>query len=188
MMCQGRGGDSPALSCLWVAGTLVPRRVEFASDPEGDNTTPGPGGYSGLRVAPLLLVRGDLFRRGLGFLLMRADLELGCVLHDLVVQGDIVGEDIRHRFFLEDRLPWASGLARSAVNTFIGVNVELVRERTGVGARISVDAVYGTDGYAIRVDTIPAKASDDPSHSVPIANGGLISRRTECRRRNPFLV
>src|SRR5207245_6188975 len=101
-------------------------------------------------------------------LLVLGDLEVAHVRHDLVVEGLVVLEDVGHRDLLEDRLPRALRLARTAVDALVGVDVELIRPLLPVGARVLVDAVYRADGHAPGVETIAAEPRDDVRHAVSL--------------------
>src|SRR5713101_224618 len=119
------------------------------------------------RPAPLLLVLDDLFRARVLDLLVRGDLEVAHVLHDLVVERRVVLEGLRHGYLLEDRLPGTLGLAGAAVDALVGVDVELVRPLLSVSPRVFVDAVDGADGHAPGIYAVATEACDDVSH-VPI--------------------
>src|SRR5262249_18507528 len=115
---------------------------------------------SRLGPAPLLLVLRDLLGGGVLGLHLLLDGELARLVDHGVVELRVLGEDVRHRDFLEDGLPWALGLAGAAVDALVGMDVELVRERRLVRARVLVDAVDGADGDAAGVEAIPAESSD----------------------------
>src|SRR5690606_29047727 len=78
-------------------------------------------------VAPLLLVGRDLV--GARRLLVLVDGHLALVdVDDLRVELDVILEDVGHGRVLEDGLPRALRLARTAVDALFRVDVELVGE------------------------------------------------------------
>jgi hypothetical protein len=97
-------------------------------------------------------------------LLKQRDFELLRRLDGRVVQGDIVHEDFRNGGLLEDRLPWAFGLARAAIDALVRVYVELVGKLLSVVAYVLVDAVNRTDTDASCVEIIYAKTGYGPRH------------------------
>src|SRR5262249_12897318 len=119
------------------------------------------------RPASLLLVLDDLLGARVVDLLVRGDLKVAHVLHDLVVEWRVVLEDLGHGDLLEDRDPRALGFAGAAVDALVGVNVELVRPLLSVGPRVFVDAVDGADGHAPGIYAVATEACDDVGH-VPI--------------------
>ena len=98
------------------------------------------------------------------FFLKRRDSELIMRLNGGVVQGNIVAENFRNCRLLEDRLPWALRLARTAINAFIRVDVELIWELFPVFAYVLVNAINRTNTHAAGIDTIYAKAGYRPWH------------------------
>src|SRR5713101_7217722 len=133
------------------------------------------------RPAPLLLVLDDLLRARVLDLLVRGDLEVAHVLHDLVVERRVVLEGLRHGYFLEDRLPGTLGFAGAAVDALVGVDVELVRPLLAVGARVLVDAIDGADGHAPGIYAVATEACDDVCHVLnlpkPNTSGNGSGRR-----------
>src|SRR5215468_6611177 len=120
-----------------------------------------------LRPPPLTLVLFDFLGGGLGFLLVLAHFEVAHLRHDLVVQRGIVLENVRYSGFLEDGLPRALRLASAAIDAFVGMNIQLVRERRRVGTRIPINTVHGADRHTGRIDTIPAQPRNDVGHCYP---------------------
>src|SRR5208282_1998521 len=114
---------------------------------------------------PLHLVRRDLLGRGVLLLHEHLDLELVGQFDRLVIQRDIVLEDLGNRRLLENRLPRTFRLARTAIDAFVGIYVELIGKLNFVVADIHVDAIDRADTDASGVNAIPAEPGDCPWHS-----------------------
>src|SRR5208282_1217874 len=113
---------------------------------------------------PLHLVRRDLLGRGMLLLHEHLDLELVGQFERLVIERNIVLEDRGNRRFLEDRLPGTFRLARTAIDAFVGIYVELIGKLGFVVADILVDAIDRADTDASGVNAIPAEPGDCPWH------------------------
>src|ERR1700733_10816551 len=81
-----------------------------------------------------------------------------------VVQGNVVLEDFRYGRLLKNRLPGTFRLAGATVNTFVGMDIELVGELLPIVADVFVDAINGTYADASGINTIAAKPSNSPRH------------------------
>src|SRR5208282_989457 len=125
------------------------------------------GRKSGVRInSPLLFVLRDLFRGGMLRLNEGLHLELIHDVHHSVVQVDIVFEQLGHRRLLEDRLPRALGLARAAIDAFVGMDVELIGKLLGVSTGVLVDAVHRADADTSGIDAIATKPCNRPRHRL----------------------
>jgi hypothetical protein len=89
-----------------------------------------------------------------------------------VIQRDIVGEDFRNGRLLKDRLPRALRLTRPAIDTFIGVDVELVWKRFSIVAYVLINAVHRTNTHASCIETVSAKTGNGPRHLVVYTSKG----------------
>jgi hypothetical protein len=93
--------------------------------------------------------------------------EVICIVFHRVVKRGVLLKDIWDCHFLENSLPWAFRLACSAVNAFVRMNVQLIRELLAIIAGVFIDAVHRTYGDAARVDAVPAQPCDDICHRLP---------------------
>src|SRR5262249_57734590 len=110
------------------------------------------------------------------------------VLHDPVVERSVVLEHLGDGHLLEDRLPRALRLAGPAVDTLVGMDVELIRPRVPVGTRVLVDAVDRTHRHAPGIEAIAAEAGGDVRHDLPPTRRPLhrwTKSRLACSHRPP---
>ena len=84
------------------------------------------------------------------------DLEIAAVVPSCIVERRVIIENGRDRHLFKDRLPRAFRFARPAVNTFVGMDIELIRELRPIAPRIFVDAIDRTNCDASRIYTISA--------------------------------
>ncbi len=80
------------------------------------------------------------------------------------IQWIVVLEDLGNSRLLENRFPGTLGLAGSAINAFVGIDVELVGKFFLVGADVFIDAINGTHADASGVNAVAAKAGNRPRH------------------------
>ena len=85
-------------------------------------------------------------------------------LEHRVIERDIVLQNVGHCGLLEYSLPRALGLARTAVDAFVGIDIQLVGEFLFVGTDVFVDAIDRADANASGVKAIAAKTGDHPGH------------------------
>src|ERR1700730_4026909 len=114
--------------------------------------------------SPFTLVFGHLVRGRMFRLCECLHLELVGQFQRSVVERYIVLENLGSRRLLEDRLPRAFRLARSAVDTFVGVNIEHVGEALLVLTHILVDAIDRADADASGVNAVYAQSGYGPGH------------------------
>ena len=106
-----------------------------------------------VREAPLNLVLRNLLRRGLLLLDHLGHREVVLRIDELGVEVGVVTEDRRHLLVFEDGFPRALGLAYTAIDAFLGIDEELIREGRRVVAVVTVDTVNRADFDAGLVDT-----------------------------------
>src|SRR5215469_5113310 len=114
--------------------------------------------------APLLLVSPDLFGRRMFLLFEGLHLER---IHDVdhrVIEVDIIFQNLRYGRLLEYSLPRTFGLACPAIDTFIRMYIELVRELFLVRTGVLVDTIHRTNADTAGVDAIAAEAGNRPRH------------------------
>src|SRR5436190_24181757 len=78
------------------------------------------------RPTPFLFVRLNLVGRGVGYFLVLGHFEVAAVVFHGIVQRGVFLENIRHGDLFKNRLPGTLRFARAAVDTFVGMDVELV--------------------------------------------------------------
>ena len=110
------------------------------------------------------LGRRDLLGRWMFLLLKRRDFELLGRLDSRVVKATSSMKIFRHGGLLEDHLPWALGLARTAIDALVRMDVGLVGHLFSVIAYVLVDAVNRTTTDASCIETVYAKAGYRPRH------------------------
>jgi hypothetical protein len=98
------------------------------------------------------------------FLLEERDLELIRPIDGGMVEGYIVLENFRNGWLFENRLPRALGLAGTAIDALVWVDVELVGKVFPVVAYIFVDTVNRTNTDASCIETVYAKTGYGPGH------------------------
>ena len=74
----------------------------------------------------------------------------------ITVTGRVIAKDIGNRHFFKDRLPRAFRFACAAVNTFIWMDIQLIREARPIAPSIFVDTIDRTDRHTSRIYTISA--------------------------------
>src|SRR6267154_4181764 len=114
--------------------------------------------------APLFFVFGYLVGGWMLDLFEGHYFELIFEIENRVVQRDVVLQDVGHRGLLENRLPWAFGLAGAAIDTFVGIDIELVGEFFLVGTDVFINAIHRANADASGVDAVDAKTGDSPGH------------------------
>lgn len=87
-------------------------------------------------------------------LLKQCDFELVKQLDGGVVQDNIVLENFENGWLLEDRLPRTLRLAGTAIDTLVGMDVELIGKLFSVIPGIFVDAVNRTNTDASCIETV----------------------------------
>jgi hypothetical protein len=108
-----------------------------------------------------------------------------------VIQGYIVAEDFRNGGLLEDCLPWALRLARTAIDALLRLDVQLVGKLFSIVAYVLVDAINRTNTDASCIETVPAKTSYGPRNlfvcyllSGPQRTSGIIHASSDPVGRN----
>jgi hypothetical protein len=87
-----------------------------------------------------------------------------------VVERDIILKDPWNIVFLVYRFPRAFSSTPATVDTFVGADIELIREFLPIVPDILVDAINWTDIDTSLVDMIDAKTGYRPSHAGPISH------------------
>jgi len=81
-----------------------------------------------------------------------------------VIQGNVVLKDCGDRRLFKNRLPGTFGFAGSTIDTFVGMDIELVGKLLTIGTDVFVDAIDGTYTNASGIKAIEAKAGNSPRH------------------------
>jgi hypothetical protein len=113
---------------------------------------------------PFDFIFGNLFGGGMFFGFEGLHFEHVSLIDGSMVQLDVVIENLRNGGFFENRLPRAFRFARAAVNAFIRMNVEHVREIFMIIADIFVNAIDRADADASGIDAIDAEPGYRPWH------------------------
>ena len=113
---------------------------------------------------PLDFIFGHLFGGGMFRGYEGLHFEYFSLIDSSMVQLDIVLENLRNGGFFENRLPRAFRFARAAVDAFVRMNIEHVREIFMIVADIFVNAIDRTDADASGIDAIDAEPGYRPWH------------------------
>ncbi len=111
------------------------------------------------------------------FLLLKdRHFELVRRLYGGMIQAYIIPEDFRDGGLLEDCLPWALRLARTAIDTLVRLDVELVGKLFPVVAYVLIDAVNRANTDASGIETVSAKTGYGPGHMF--TSEAVVNRQT----------
>jgi hypothetical protein len=115
---------------------------------------------------PLNFIFGNLFGSGMFLGFEGFHLEYVSLIDSSMVQLDIVLENLRNGGFFENRLPRAFRFTRTAVDAFVRMNIEHIREIFVIVADIFVNAIDRADADASGIDAVDAKAGYRPGHKA----------------------
>ena len=124
------------------------------------------------------------------FLLKQCDGELTIAIRisGSVIQGNIILEDFGDGGFFKNRLPGTFGFAGAAIDTFVGMDIELVGKLVPVVADVFIDAIHRTYANASSINAIAAEPCDSPRHVYGNLQKVLHQTRFEARRRTDRLL
>jgi hypothetical protein len=91
-------------------------------------------------------------------------LEYVCLIYRSMVKLDVILENVRDGGFLKDCLPRAFRFARTAVDAFVGMDIEHIGEIFVIVANVFVNTIDRADADTSGIDAINAEPGYRPWH------------------------